>query len=179
MFCLGGGWGFLCECPLCFPAQLGGSLVTICLLRLRPAGVRFALLLHALRFCCSLRPAATGYALRQSLSVVAGCLGNSRLRQQWACTSVGADCLGNGGHPSPMELHRTGFSCALREPLHRELLESPFCLSHCATPNAVTLESPGVAHSPSPVQSQVQPSQVSGCRPNRAPGLTCFVRSAV
>ena len=117
-----GGWGFFYECPLCCPALLGGSLVTICLPRLHPAGVRFALLLQALPFCCGLHPAATGYALRQSLSVVAGCLGNGRLCQQWACTSVGADCLGNGGHPSPTELHRTGFSCALREPLHRERL---------------------------------------------------------
>ena len=38
-----GGWDFLCECPLCCPAQLGGSLVTICLSRLHPADVRFAL----------------------------------------------------------------------------------------------------------------------------------------
>ena len=95
---------------MCCPAQLGGSLVTICLLRLRPAGVRFALLLQALPFCCGLRPAATGYALRRSLSVVVGCLGNGRLRQQWACTSVGAGCLGNGGHPSPTELCFQGTS---------------------------------------------------------------------
>ena len=32
-----------------------------------------------------------------------GCLGNGRLRQQWACISVGAGCLGNGGRPSPTE----------------------------------------------------------------------------
>ena len=84
MLCLGvGHWGFLCECPLCCPAQLGGSLVTICLPRLGPAGVRFALLLQALPCCCSLRPAATGYALWRSLSVVAGCLGNGTLHQQW------------------------------------------------------------------------------------------------
>ena len=100
-----GGWGFLYECPLHGPAQLGGSLVTICLPRLCPAGVRFALLLQALPFCCSLRPVAMGYALRWSLSVVAGCFGYGRLHQQWACTSVGADCLGNGGRPSPTELH--------------------------------------------------------------------------
>ena len=74
-----GGWGFIFECPLFCPAQLGGSLVTICLPRLSPAGVRFALLLQALPFCCGLRPAATGYALRRSLSVVADCLGNGRL----------------------------------------------------------------------------------------------------
>ena len=60
-------------------------------------------------------------------------------------------------------------SCVLREPLQWERLESPFCLSHCATPNAVSLESPGQAHCPSPVQSQVQPSQVSVCQFNRAP----------
>ena len=98
------------ECPLCCPAQLGGCLVTICLPRLCPAGVRFVLLLQALPFCCSLCPAAMGYALWQSLSVLLGCLGNGRLRQQWACTSVGADCLGNGGRPSPTELRFKGTS---------------------------------------------------------------------
>ena len=99
-----GSWGFIFECLLCCPAQLGGSLVTICLLRLHPAGVRFALLLQALPCCCCLCPAAMGYALWRSLSVVVGCLGNGRLRQQWVCTSVEADCLGNGGRPSPAEL---------------------------------------------------------------------------
>ena len=89
---------------MCCPAHLGGSLVTICLPRLCPAGLRFALLLQALPFCSGLRPAATGYALRRSLSIVAGCLGNGKLRQQWACTSVGMGCLGNGRCPSPMEL---------------------------------------------------------------------------
>ena len=173
------GLGFIFECPLCCSAQLGGSLVTICLLRLRPAGVRFVLLLQALPCCCGLRPAATGYSLRRSLSVVAGGLGIGRLRQQWVCTSVGADCLGNGGRSSPMELHCPGFSCTRREPLHPEHLELPFCLSHCTTPNAVSLESPGLAHCPSSVQSQVQPSQVSDCRFNRAPGPVRFVRSAV
>ena len=97
---------------MCCPTQLGGSLVTICLPRLCPAGVRFALLLQALPCCCGLCPAATGYTLWWSLSVVAGCLGNSRLHQQWACISVGADCLGNGGCSSPTELHHPGFSCA-------------------------------------------------------------------
>ena len=179
MLCLGAGLCFSCECPPCCPAQLGGSLVTFCLPRIHPAGVRFTLLLQALPFCCGLCPVAMGYALRQSLSVLPGYLGNGRLRQQWACTSVAADCLGNGGRPSPTELHRPGFSCALREPLQPERLESPFCLSHCATPNTVSLESPGLAHCPSPVQSQVQPSQVSGCRFNRAPGPVRFVRSAV
>ena len=37
-----------------------------------------------------------GYTLRRSLSVESGCLGNSRLRQQWVCISVGVCCLGNG-----------------------------------------------------------------------------------
>ena len=166
------GWGFIFECPLCCPAHLGGSLVTICLPSLRPAGVRFALLLQALPFCCSLRPAATGYTLQRSLSVVPGCLGNGRLRQQWACTSVGVDCLGNGGSPSPMELRFQGTSPP-------GAFGIAVFLSHYATPNAVSLESPGLAHCPSPVQSQVQPSQVSGCRFNRAPGQAHFVQTAV
>ena len=121
---------------------------------------------------CEVRPVAMGYALQRSLSVVPGCLGNGRLHQQWACTSVGAVCLGNGGRPSPTELWPQGTS-------HPKRLESPFCLSHCATPNAVFLECPGLAHCPSPIQSQVQPSQVSGCRFNRAPGQVCPVGSAV
>ena len=108
----GGGWGFPRECPPRCPIQPGGSPVTICLPRLCPAGVRFAPLLQALPCCCVLRPAAMGYALLPSLSVVAGCLGNGRLRQQWACSSVEADCLTKGGRPSPTELHRPGFSCA-------------------------------------------------------------------
>ena len=73
-------------CPLCCPAQLGGSQVTICLLRLCPAGVRSTLLLQALPCSCGLHPAATGYALWGSLSVVAGCLSN-----------VG--CVSNGSVP--------------------------------------------------------------------------------
>ena len=112
-----GGWGFLYECPLRCPAQLGGSLVTICLPRLHPAGVRFALLLQALPCCCGLCSAAMGYALRRSLSVLAGCLGNGRLCQPWECTSVGAGCLSNGKCPSPTKLHHLGFSCARSETL--------------------------------------------------------------
>ena len=63
--------------------------------------------------CCEVRPVAAGscssaavsamgYALRRSLSVVAGCLGNGRLCQQWACISVGviasatAGCISSG-----------------------------------------------------------------------------------
>ena len=112
-----GGSGFIFGFPLRCPAQLGGRLATVCLPRLSPAVVRFALLLQALLFCCGLR-----HTLRRSLSVVAGCLGNGRLRQQWACISVGTGCLskgwlrqqwacisvgvgclGNGGCPSPTE----------------------------------------------------------------------------
>ena len=93
-----GGSGFIFGCWLRCPAQLGGRLATVCLPRLRPAVVWFTLLLQALLFCCGLR-----HALRQSLSVVAGCLGNGWLRQQWACISVGVGCLGNGGRPSPTE----------------------------------------------------------------------------
>ena len=77
------GWGFLYECLLHYPAQLGGSLVTICLLRFHSADVVSALLLQALLCSCGLcrrlRPAATSSALQQSLSVMAGCLGNGRL----------------------------------------------------------------------------------------------------
>ena len=128
-----GGWGFVFGCPLRCPAQLGGSLVTICLPRLRPADVVSALLLWALpcshRLCRRLHPAATSSTLQWSLSVMAGCLGNGRLRQQWEGTSVGADCLGNGVRPYPTELHRPGFSCARSETLHPERFELPFCLS--------------------------------------------------
>ena len=141
------------------------------------------------RLCSSAAVSATGYALRRSLSVVVGCLGdgrlrqqwacisvgagilgNSRLRQQWACISVGVGCLSNGGHHSPTE--------HLRDRLHGERLESQFCLSHWGIPNALSLQSPGLAHCPSPVQSQVQPSQVSGFLFNRAPGQARPVGSA-
>ena len=128
MLCLG-GLGLCFGCVLRCPAQLGGSLVTFCLPRLRPAGVSFALLLQALPFCCGLHPVATAYVLWRSLFVVPGCLSNGRLSQQWVCTSVGADCLSNGRRPSPMQLHfKKGFSTgafrisvlfvALRYPKH-------------------------------------------------------------
>ena len=87
------------------------------------------------RLCCALR-----HALWRSLFVVACCLGNGRLRQQWACISVGTGCLGNGwlhqqwacisvevgcllsgGRPSPTE--RLG-------PSARNSLKSRFCSSH-------------------------------------------------
>ena len=53
--------------------------------------------------------------------------------------------------------------------LHRDRLRSRSCSSHWASPNALSLQSPGRAHCPSLTQSQAQPSQVSGCRLNRAP----------
>ena len=104
-----------------------------------------------------------------------GCVSNGRLHQQWECTSVGAECLGNDGRLSPKELHRPGFSCACT----RSVWNRCYLLSHCATPNAVSLESPGLAHCPSSVQSQVQPSQVSDSWFNRAPGPVRFVWSTV
>ena len=87
------------------------------------------------RLCCAL-----GHALRQSLFIVACCLSNGRLRQQWACISVGTGCLGNGwlrqqgacisvgagclgsgGRPSPIE-------CL--GPSARDSLKSRFYSSH-------------------------------------------------
>ena len=161
-----GVWGFLYECPLHCPAQLGGSLVTICQPRLCPAGVRSALLLPALPCCCSLRPTATGYTLRRSLSVVAGCLSNRSV------TSVGMDCLGNGRRPSPTELRPQG--TPPQGAFGITVLFVPLCYPKCCHPGISWL-----AHCPSPIQSQVQPSQVSGCQPNRAPGRACFVQTAV
>ena len=118
-----------------------------------PVAAGYALPLWSPPCCWGLRPAALGYAQWRRLSVVAGCLGNGKLCQQWECTSVGAGCLGNGGHPSLTELCRPGFSCAHSETLHPEHLESPFFLSHCNGPNAIFLESPGLAQCPSPIQS--------------------------
>ena len=165
------------------PAHLGGRLATVCLLRLHPAVVSFALWLQALLFCCGLC-----HVLRQSVSVLVGCLDNGRLRQQWACISVGTGCLGNGwvrqqwacisvgavclgndGRPSPTE--HLG-------PSARHRLKSRFCSSHWATPDALSLQFSGLAHCPSLVLSKVQPSQVSGCRFNRAPGQARPVGSA-
>ena len=87
------------------------------------------------RLCCGLR-----HALLRRLFIVACCLGNSRVRQQWACISVGTGCLGNGwlcqqwacisvgvgclgsgGRPSPTE--HLGLSA-------RDSLKSRFCSSH-------------------------------------------------
>ena len=68
------------------------------------------------RLCYGLR-----HALRWSLFIVACCLGNSRLRQQWACISVGTGCLRSGGHTSPTE-------CL--GPSARASLKLRFCSSH-------------------------------------------------
>ena len=68
------------------------------------------------RLCCGIH-----HTLRRSLFIVACCLSNSRLRQQWACISVGVGCLGSGGRPSPTE--RLG-------PSARDSLKSRFYLSH-------------------------------------------------
>ena len=100
------GLGFIFGCPISCPAQLGGRLATVCLPRLRPAVVRLTLLGQGLLFCCGLR-----HALRQSLSVVVGCLGNSRLCQQWACISVGTGCLGNGWLPQQWVCISVGAGC--------------------------------------------------------------------
>ena len=110
-----GGWGFVFGCLLRYPAQLGGSLVTIWLPRLRPAVVRLALLLQALALLLRSSPWATPCSgvslLEQVASTTAGCISSGRV-------SVGAGCLGNGGRPSPTE--------HLRDGLHGEHLESPF-----------------------------------------------------
>ena len=50
----------------------------------------------------------------------------------------------------------------------------PFCLSHCAPPNAESLGFPGLGHSSRPIQSQVQLSRVLVCRFNRAPVTVRF-----
>ena len=82
--------GFIFGCPLrSCPARTQTSLclpaeAPPCCCVVRPV-------VQTLLFCCVLL-----HALRRSLSLVAGCLGNGRLRQQWACISVGTGCLGNG-----------------------------------------------------------------------------------
>ena len=135
MLCLR-GWGFLYECPLHCPTQLGGSLGTICLPSLHPAAVGSALLPWALPYSHGLHPVSVGSALLswapscwRSLSVIVGCLGSGRLCQQWECTSVGAECLGSGGRPSPTKLQCPGFSCARSETLNPERFKSLFYLS--------------------------------------------------
>ena len=101
-----GGSGFIFGCPLRCPAQLEGRVATVCLPRLHPAVVRLALLGQGLLFCRGLR-----HALRQSLSVVAGCLSNGSLHQQWVCISVGTGCLGNGWLPQQWACISVGAGC--------------------------------------------------------------------
>ena len=54
--------------------------------------------------------------------------------------------------------------CAFRDCLHRECLELPFCLSHCATPNTVSLKFPGRPTVQVPFSLKFSPlkSQVAG-----------------
>ena len=118
------------------------------------------------RLCCGLH-----HALQRSLFVVAcclsngrlrqqwacisvgmGCLGNSWLRQQWACISVGAGCLGSGERPSPTE--HLGTSA-------RDSLKSRFCSSQTICPcNPLGWPTVQVSFSlkSSPLKSQVASS---------------------
>ena len=176
-----GGLGFIFGCPLrscparrqtshCLPAD---SPPCCCVVR--PV-------VQAL-FCCVLH-----YTLWQSRSVVAGCLGNGGLRQQWTCITVGTGCLGNGWLHQQWACIPLGqvASVMMDAPppqsvsgrLNGDRLKSRFCSSHWATPTALSLQSPGLAHCPCLAQSQVQPSQVSGCQFNRAPGQVRPVGSA-
>ena len=86
---------------------------------------------------------------------MAGCLSSGRVSQLGRVASVMVDA------PPPQ---------SVSDRLHGDRLKSWSCSSHWASPNALSLQSPGRAHCPSLAQSQVQPSQVSGCRLNRAPG---------
>ena len=94
---------------------------------------------------------------------MAGCVSNGCVSQLGRVASVMVDA------PPPQSVS----GC-----LHGACLKSRFCSSHWATPNALSLQSPGLAHCPSLAQSQVQPSHVSGCRFNRAPGQVHPVGSA-
>ena len=145
-----------------------------CWCEVRPVAAGSALLLWSLPCCHGLCPVATISALLpwatpcsgvsllcQVASATAGYISNGPVPQWGLIASVMADA------PPPR-------SCALRKPPHWERLESPFCLSHYATPNAVSLGFPGLVHCPSPIQSQVQPSQVSVCLFNRAPVTVRF-----
>ena len=84
-----------------------------------PVVVRFTLLLQALLFCCGLR-----HALRQSLSVVVGCLSNGRVSQLGRVASVMVDA------PPPQSILGR---------LPGAGLKSRFCSSHWANPNALSL----------------------------------------
>ena len=86
---------------------------------------------------------------------MAGCISSGLISQLGWVASVMVDA------PTPQSI--SGH-------LHGACLKSQFCSSHWATPNALSLQSPGRAHCPSLAQSQVQPSHVSGCQFNGAPG---------
>ena len=99
-----------------------------------------ALLLQSPPCCHGLRP-------------VAEFLYCCRLPWQWHAASAMGMYLSRGRCPSPTELHHPGFSCAHSETLHLERLESPFCLSHCTGTSAIYLESSGLTHCSSSIQS--------------------------
>ena len=98
-----GCWDFNFGCPLRCPAQLGGSLVTICLPRLRPAVVRLTL---AQQFCCSPpSPAVESLCCnglprqRQAASAVGVYLSRDGLPQQRLAASAMGVYLSWGGLP--------------------------------------------------------------------------------
>ena len=65
--------------------------------------------------CCGLR-----HALRWSLFIVACCLSNGRLRQQWACISVGTGCLGSGRLHQQWACISVGTGCLGNGWLHQQ-----------------------------------------------------------
>ena len=108
-------WAPPCCHGLC-PAVMGSALLP-CLIPCSPVyvGVVRAAMVMVACLCSG------------GLSVMVGCLGNGRLHQQWQRSSIGVECLGNGGHPSPSELHHPGFRCACRETLNPERFQMLFC----------------------------------------------------
>ena len=99
-----GGFGLNFRCPLRCPVQLGGSLVTVCLPRLHPAVVWFALLLQALLWypprpaaeslCCSVLPRQ-----QQAASAVGIYLSRDGLSHQWQAASAVGVYLNRCGLP--------------------------------------------------------------------------------
>ena len=175
------GLGFIFGCPLrscpartqtshCLPAESPPCCCDAC-----PVEAGSAVLLWSLprpeaeSLCCSRLPRQRQAASSVGVYLSRDGLPQQRLRQQWACISVGAGCLGNGGRPSPSEHLR---------PSAQGLFEIVVLLVHWANPNALSWQSPGLAHCLSLAKSQVQPSHVSGCRFNGAPGQVRPVGSA-
>ena len=103
------------------------------------------------------------YQYGRVASATAGCVSNGRVSQLRRVASVMVDA------PPPHSFSGR---------LHGDCLKLRFCSSHWATLNALSLQSPGLAHCPRLAQSQVQPSHVSGCWFNRAPGQAHPVGSA-